>query len=191
MSEIGYIYTLNCPITGSPRYVGQTIRNPKQRMSGHLNCKKINKRTTWIKSLLLNGLSPVMEIIDLVNVSEINFWEKHYISLYNSWGFDLKNGTFGGEFGGRPTMEARQKMRQAKLGKKQSDDTKLKRSLAMIGNKNGLGYKKTEEQKLRSKQNKKKFKHTNESKLKMSQASKGVPKSEEHKQKLRGKRKIK
>jgi hypothetical protein len=158
-------------------------------MANHLTCKKNNKRTSWIKSLLLNGLSPVMEVIDLVDINEINFWEMHYISLYNSWGFELKNSTFGGEGGGRPIAESREKMRQAKLGKKQSEETKLKRSLSLMGNKNGLGYRHTDEEKQKIVSNKKKFKHSEETKKKISNSRKGIIFTEQHKQNLRGKRK--
>ena len=134
-------------------------------------------------------MKPIMEIIDEVPQEQINFWERHYISLYKSWGFELKNGTQGGEGSYKPTLETRIKMRNAKLGRKQSIETILKRSKSMIGNKNGLGYKKTEEQILNSKNNKKKTYHTEETKKKMSATKKGIPLTEAHKQALRGKRK--
>lgn len=185
MNDTGVIYSLNCPITGTPKYIGQTIRLPRERLASHLMVYKNNKRNSWIKGLLLKGTKPVMEIIDEVPISEISFWEMHYISLYKSWGFDLKNGTHGGEYGGRPTVDTRLKLRLAKLGTKQTPETIAKRSASLKGNKNGVGYKKTEAQKLNSIANRKKFKHTEESKLKMSLSSKGKPKSDAHKLSLR------
>ena len=68
------------------------------------------------------------------NFNEVDFWEMHYISLYKSWGFDLKNGTIGGEGGTglKHTEETKMKMslmrkgKQLSLGRKHSDETKRK-----------------------------------------------------------------
>lgn len=51
----------------------------------------------WIKGLKKEGLKPILEIIDEVDKIEWKFWEKHYISLYKSWGFRLTNLTEGGD----------------------------------------------------------------------------------------------
>lgn len=181
MSVTGYIYSLNCPISGEPKYIGQTIQKPAARLGTHLTAKKNNKRTSWIKGLLNQGLKPVMEVIEELPQEELNFWEIYYISLYKSWGFKLKNGTHGGECGGKPTMETRMKQRAAKLGTKQSEETKKKRAASLIGNKNGLGYRHTPEQRAKIVGNKIKFKHTRESKLKMSIIMKKNNKYTKHK----------
>lgn len=50
------------------------------------------------------------EIIDEIPIEDWKFWEKHYISLFKSWGFKLENKNNGG---GGPTFisnETRQKM---------------------------------------------------------------------------------
>ena len=128
-----FIYSLNCPIDNIPKYIGKTI-DIKKRMRSHLNIKYQNKNSKWIHSLKKNGLSPIVEIIDEVNFNEVDFWEMHYISLYKSWGFDLKNGTIGGEGGTglKHTEETKMKMslmrkgKQPSLGRKHSDETKRK-----------------------------------------------------------------
>jgi hypothetical protein len=68
----------------TPIYVGQT-GNPKLRTYNH-------------KQAL--GKDIVMEIIDSVKQDEILFWERHYMSLFKSWGFKLLNKNKGG--GGCP-----------------------------------------------------------------------------------------
>lgn len=68
----------------TPIYVGQT-GNPKLRTYNH-------------KQAL--GKNIVMEVIDSVKQNEILFWERHYMSLFKSWGFELLNKNKGG--GGSP-----------------------------------------------------------------------------------------
>jgi hypothetical protein len=65
-----YILTEN----GIPVYVGKT-KNPKQREAAHKS----------------KFPTEIFEIIDEVPTAEWKFWERHYISLYKSWGFDLRN----------------------------------------------------------------------------------------------------
>ena len=94
---MGYIYSLNCPITKEPKYIGQTIKSLEKRLQWHQYIySNSNKREKWILSLRNKGLIPIIEEIDNVENNDLDFWEKHYISLYKSWGFVLKNGTFGG-----------------------------------------------------------------------------------------------
>jgi len=99
--ETTFIYSLNCPISKITRYIGKS-NTPKGRYDRHLkSCikKTSSHNAAWLKSLLLKELKPELEIIDEVLCSEWQFWEKHYISLYKSWGFNLTNQTPGGESG--------------------------------------------------------------------------------------------
>lgn len=61
--------------------------NPKHERGG---------RTEWLIGLKKNNLKPILDVVDIVPYNEKDFWEKHYISLYRSWGFELKNSTHGG-----------------------------------------------------------------------------------------------
>lgn len=63
-----------------PFYIGKSIR-PQNRIYEHKTSKHLNV---------------FMEIIDEVLTSEWKFWEKHYISLFRSWGFKLINKNNGG-----------------------------------------------------------------------------------------------
>jgi hypothetical protein len=130
MNYIGiYIYCLNCPISNEPKYIGKT-NYIKERFKSHLKSTQLkikNKKNSWIKSLLKQNLRPRLEILDIVNVKEWEFWEIFYINLYRSWGFDLKNMDNGGCGGKILSNETKNKLRQKNLGRKQSEETKLKK----------------------------------------------------------------
>lgn len=86
-----YIYTLSHPITKYVYYVGKT-NNPHGRYNAHVtDFGKITPNKYWIKSLVKNGMFPIMDIVDCIGDEEWVFWEKFYIDLYKSWGFELNN----------------------------------------------------------------------------------------------------
>jgi hypothetical protein len=91
-----YIYLLSDPIQSEPKYVGKATILAR-RYNDHLNYDDGTKKACWIKSLKKLGVSPVIEQIDRIPNREWRFWEMHYISLFRSWGFDLKNDTEGGD----------------------------------------------------------------------------------------------
>lgn len=94
-----FIYTLSDPKTGLVRYIGKT-NNIKNRLKRHLNNNSLStttKKNNWIISLLRNNLIPIIGVLDEINSEEIDFYEKFYISLFKSWGFDLLNSTDGGD----------------------------------------------------------------------------------------------
>lgn len=133
---IRFIYILtenNIPI-----YVGKS-KNPKQRE--HFHKRKYP--------------NSILEIIDEIPTNEWKFWERHYIWLYRSWGFNINNKKcHGGNGADILSNEHKRKISE--------------------------GLKKAYAKKPRSKEfyNKlstinKKFKHTLESKKKLSEASKG------------------
>jgi hypothetical protein len=81
------------------RYVGKTT-NPKTRLYNHI--KLVNKGKThcksWIKSLLEDGLSPLLNIIDTCQDSGA-IKEQQWISFYKKGGCKLCNHTIGSECG--------------------------------------------------------------------------------------------
>jgi hypothetical protein len=94
-----FIYTLSDPDTGLVRYIGKT-NDIKKRFSKHLSNNSLSastKKNNWIISLLKNNQIPVIEILDEVDSSNIDFYEIFYISLFKSWGFQLLNDTNGGD----------------------------------------------------------------------------------------------
>lgn len=141
-----FIYELIDPKTGETRYIGKA-NNPKDRLKeGHLGVLELKSRTyksNWIKSLLKEGLKPILNIIDEVPLEEWQFWERHYISLYRSWNIKLTNCTDGGDGIGvswnkgltRELDERVERVAKLKEGKQLSIETKLKKSKSLKGRK--------------------------------------------------------
>lgn len=96
MNNSTFIYSINCPFSNMPKYIGKS-NDPEWRLYTHLHNNRKTKLNCYIKSLKKQNYLPLIEIIDEVSIVEWEFWEQHYISLYKSWGFNLKNMTFGGE----------------------------------------------------------------------------------------------
>ncbi len=97
MSKLVKIYELIDPRSGLPFYIGKTSRTLEIRLKEHLIDKYHCKRVAWIKYLLKNNVNIEIGLIDEVPEQDWQFWERHYISLYRSFGFDLKNDTEGGD----------------------------------------------------------------------------------------------
>lgn len=91
-----FIYALTCPDSGIVRYIGKS-NNPSKRLYSHMTDGRKNHRHCWLMGLKNKNKLPIVEIIDEVLISEWQFWERHYISLFKSWGFNLLNRTDGGE----------------------------------------------------------------------------------------------
>lgn len=94
-----FIYSLSCPETKIVKYIGKT-NNINRRLRNHVSNNSLSnstKKNNWIISLLRRNLIPLIEIIDEVEEYNIDFWEKFYISLFKTWGFELLNGTEGGD----------------------------------------------------------------------------------------------
>lgn len=144
------IYLLLCPINNIPKYIGKTKFTIPERIKSHIkeskNTKKNTKKISWIRSLLKNDLVPIYEILEICNENDVNFWEQHYISLYKSWGFELKNQTIGGDGQTNMSLENRKKLSEA--------------CKKMVGEKNPFYGKKHSEETLKKLRNKKISKET-------------------------------
>jgi hypothetical protein len=70
-----------------------------KRFRNHLKeCRRgRTKKEKWIASLLKRGALPLMEALEVVDESEWESAEMYWISQLNAWGFQLLNGTRGGE----------------------------------------------------------------------------------------------
>lgn len=99
-AKIVFIYSLSTlEEPDKIMYIGKT-NNLKKRLVYHLqkyHLKAITLKNNWIKSELKQKHTIIIREIDCVLESEWKFWEIHYISLYKSFGFNLKNGTIGGD----------------------------------------------------------------------------------------------
>lgn len=107
------------------KYVGKTNQSLDKRLIQHLFEGRNNNKTKkerWINSLLKKEKVPTIDLIDEVHTEEWSFWEKYWISQVKSWGFNLTNGTEGGDEGGymlghNHTNESKKKMSETKKGK--------------------------------------------------------------------------
>lgn len=135
-----YLYTLNCPITNTIKYVGISV-NPKSRYNTHLSKSRYltnTKKSSWIKGLLNQGLKPILNIISEHNQEDIYQIEKDYILKCKNEGLLLYNLTSGGEIKKEVSDETKEKLRNINLGKKQSKETILKRVNLLRGQKRTL-----------------------------------------------------
>ncbi len=117
------------------RYIGKS-NNPQKRLYNHITESRSIKKSyklSWIRQVVLKGERPILEIIDEVPVDEWPFWECYWIDQFKAWGFNLTNLTEGGKGGNgyNHTEESKQRMRLSKIGTKQSEETKLRRSEAI------------------------------------------------------------
>lgn len=75
------IYSLSCPDSGKVCYIGQA-KNIRRRFSSHVGLK--NKPhlpcSRWIKSLLEQGKSPVLNVVEVTD--SLDDSEKKWISFY-------------------------------------------------------------------------------------------------------------
>lgn len=127
-----YIYGLCDPRDGRVRYVGKAD-NPQARMKGHFNDKRNCHRVHWIQSLVEKGLKPALVIIQKVAKEEWQEWERYWISLYAEAGYELTNGTGGGDgvdsnVGRKRTPEHTAKMSAANMGNKYALGTRILRN---------------------------------------------------------------
>ena len=142
------IYRLIDPVSGETRYVGKTVFALQTRFLCHIaTAKRKNKRhvCNWIRSLLNNGVMPV---IDLIEEADKNSWaqrEVYWIAEYRNLGANLTNHSTGGEGGANGVIvsqETRTKIGDAHRGKVVSEETKRKQSEQMTGRKLSEAHKK-------------------------------------------------
>lgn len=128
------IYTLSDPNSGVVKYIGQTSKTLNERIKSHLKdakYKKNNKRISWINSITKKGQAPVIEVIDEVFEDDWVFWEMYWIEQFKAWGFNLKNGTKGGDgIKGYVYTEADKKKMKGRI---LSSETKAKMSKSKKG----------------------------------------------------------
>jgi len=129
INKITFIYSLEYPV-GNVRYIGKSDF-PQKRLKDHIKeAKQRNKshKDKWINSLCE---FPTLKIIEQTTYEHWQDREKCWIKYYKDKGFNLVNGTDGGEgsngFLGRThTIENRKKFSENKLGKTTPQEIKDK-----------------------------------------------------------------
>jgi predicted GIY-YIG superfamily endonuclease len=88
------IYALLEPTSNEIRYIGQSI-DPDTRLKSHVQTSftGTTKRDRWIRSLLVNGKHPMLQVISVVSPEEANEAEVRAIKQAKSEGAKLVNGT--------------------------------------------------------------------------------------------------
>lgn len=119
------IYILIDPRTNMVRYVGKA-NNVSQRYKAHLNRARKHQihKANWINQLKLDGLKPILEVIDEVPINNWQYWETYWISQFRTWGFDLINYTNGGDGCTFANQTSFKKGHTSWLGKSHSEETK-------------------------------------------------------------------
>lgn len=131
-----YIYGLIDPLSGNVRYIGKAL-DPKDRYRQHIKIKENPKthKEKWIFSLYKLGLTPELVIIETTIETKANEAEQFWIAEYRAEGFQLTNGTDGGEgfFGYKPSKETIEKITAIHRGKKRSPEETIRLSKLRLG----------------------------------------------------------
>jgi len=174
------IYKIESP--SGKVYIGQTW-NYKKRMSGYKNvsCKRQPK---LYNSLLKYGVDNhsftiIHELPQDIEQGILDTYEQLYIDQYRDCGIQLMNVREAGSHG-KHSQESIEKLKQANLGKKRSNEFKRKRSEIMKGNALRLGSSQSEETRLKMGNSRRGQVRSEETKLKMRNSALGKKKSPEH-----------
>lgn len=205
--ETTAIYVLKDPITDVVRYVGKA-NDPFTRFQQHLVASRGSSYTSrWVRSILNSGRKPILQIIDEVPVNEWPSWEVAYIEFFKESGCNLVNGTLGGDGLNGPTLETRarmsvahkgktlppaqrRKISQSLKGRKFSEASLIKMSIAQSGSRHPMyGKKHSVESRERMRRVKLGKIMPEESRIKISSALRGRKLSLEHKQRISAARK--
>lgn len=128
-----FIYTLEDPRNpGVIRYVGRT-NNPTKRLNEHKRCRgRECHKIHWIKSVLNDGSSIKMDVIDECPPHEVEELEEFYISYFKFLGCNLTNST-GKSFGVvNHSPETIEKMSAIQSSRRAEVNDKISRSLIGI-----------------------------------------------------------
>jgi GIY-YIG catalytic domain/NUMOD3 motif len=154
--KVHYIYGLIDPRDNCLRYIGQTT-NLRKRLWTHThhNLNARVHRCCWIRGLLQENMSPLIEVVGVATAETVDETEKFYIAMFRAMGARLVNIADGGgggatrrgvklsaetrakisasHIGIRPSAESRAKMSASRRGRKQSPETVAKRSASLRG----------------------------------------------------------
>lgn len=122
------IYVLLEPDTNNVRYVGKAV-DLYTRIRNHYKPSRLIDKThknNWLNKLLNEGKYVRVNVVEeLDNEKLLNEAEKKWIKYYKNLGYDLTNGTEGGD-GGKMSPESIEKMKLNKIGVKLSEEHKQK-----------------------------------------------------------------
>lgn len=131
------IYAILDPRSNAVRYVGKAVKLNK-RISGHLKSAKDNVQGhtySWIRSIIRDNLLPEFITLEIVNEEDWIEAEQFWIAYFKFLGARLTNKSIGGDgpHGCIPSEDTRAKMSKAQKGRKHTEETKIKMSVAKTG----------------------------------------------------------
>ena len=141
MSNITYIYALIDPKEKQEFhiYIGKSD-NPYKRYYIHIKDKTHTLKVSWIKSLLQQGVTPNIQILEICNKDNWENKEKDWIKFYRNIKWTVVNGTDGGECG--------PKSKKGQHHPPHTDEFKKQVSKKMMNNTWNIGKHRTESEKL-------------------------------------------
>lgn len=168
------IYITTNLINGK-KYIGRDSKNdPTYLGSGHALLKAIKK---YGKENFKKEIVEECKSFDELEKRE-EYWLNHYDAGRSNEFYNMHNYSSGGSLGVHVTSETRKKLRDFNLGKKLSDETKIKMSESRKGNKNhffGKKHSHESREKIREARKKQRIIITDETKKKISESQKGKP----------------
>ena len=170
-------------------YIGQSLNIEKRFNTYKLNnCK--SQRALYNSFLKYGVNKHTFEVLCECEISELNDKERYFQDLYsvlNEKGLNCRLTTSKDKSGNLSAL-TKFKIKESNigknLGKKHTNEAKIKIGKSSKGNKHNLGKKLTDEHKIKISASIKGRIHSKESILKMSESKKGIKLSDEHKQKL-------
>lgn len=130
-----FIYGLVDPRSQMIRYVGKA-NNVWQRLARHLEPRQLadgSHRANWLRSLVNQGLVPDVVILEEVDEDQWQERERAWIAHYRDAGFDLTNGTDGGDGVHNPSVWARLRNGLARRGRQMAEEQRTKISARLRG----------------------------------------------------------
>jgi len=135
-----YIYILDDPETGFPRWVGAST-NPTQRFREHVSKESTREKDAWVADLKSRGLLPVLDVVSPEPSEDWEAEEAFLIMYLRFTGANLLNRESGGHRcnllvlsnGRKQTDETLENLRRGQLGRKHSAESCANRSKALKG----------------------------------------------------------
>lgn len=122
----GIVYVVTCTVNGK-QYVGQTTQTLAKRWRGHTASSKCHHSALWNAIQKYGAASFTLATVDSgTDKGDLDAKETEWVSKLGTMAPAGYNLTSGGGSRGKYTPEARERNRQAQLGKKLSDATKEK-----------------------------------------------------------------
>lgn len=91
------IYALRLINSDEIRYIGLTTKSLKERLSRHLNDKKVDHKTNWIRKYGKENIEIILLEENIIDFNDLCVKEIYYIDKYRKNGHNLTNITNGGE----------------------------------------------------------------------------------------------